>query len=260
MKRSPRPPRTPSNLSDTVHQRLNSYAMAASAAAVGVLVLAQQSEGKIVYTPVHEVIPRGHPGLLLLDLNHDGTADFKFENWWNNDRSLGPTGSLSAFPAQKANGVLGYGTADKIGLVYFASALRAGARIGPKASFFSAKFIDWMYRAGYAWGPWKNVKNRYVGLRFILHGKTHYGWARLNVSTGQNLKITAVLTGYAYETIPNKPIGAGQIKGTDEATSGIGQPEDAISTPSPRSATLGVLAAGAHARSLRRRQSLGATR
>jgi hypothetical protein len=101
VKRSPRTPRTPSNLSDVVHQRLNSYAMAASAAAVGVLVLTPRCEAKIVYTSVHEVIPRGRPGLLLLDLNHDGTADFKFENWWNNDRSLGPTGSLSVFPAQR---------------------------------------------------------------------------------------------------------------------------------------------------------------
>ena len=53
MKRSPRPSRTPSNLSDSVHQRLNMYALAASAAGVGMLALAQPGEARVVYTPAH---------------------------------------------------------------------------------------------------------------------------------------------------------------------------------------------------------------
>ena len=55
-------------------------------------------------------------------------------------------------------------------------------------------------------GPWNNVKNRYLGLKFQIKGKIHYGWARLNV-TGSGLgTIVATMTGYAYETIPNKAI------------------------------------------------------
>jgi len=59
--------------------------------------------------------------------------------------------------------------------------------------------------------------DRYLGLRFSIKGKIHYGWARLNVKVaeGSDFDITATLTGYAYETIPNKPIVAGKIKGTD---------------------------------------------
>ena len=47
-------------------------------------------------------------------------------------------------------------------------------------------------------------------------GKIHYGWARLSFQV-QNFSITATLTGYAYETIPNKPIIAGETTGQDVA-------------------------------------------
>jgi len=60
----------------------------------------------------------------------------------------------------------------------------------------------------------------------------HYGWARLNVTTFSG-EITATLIGYAYETIPNKPIITGKAKGPDVVTV---QP-----------ASLGQLATGASA-------------
>ena len=67
-------------------------------------------------------------------------------------------------------------------------------------------------------GPWvaggKGVKNRYLGLKFKINGKFHFGWARLTVSTA-NKRISATLTGYAYETIPNKPLITGKTKGPD---------------------------------------------
>ena len=61
-----------------------------------------------------------------------------------------------------------------------------------------------------------DVKNRYLGFKFQIKGKIHYGWARLNV-TGSGLgTIVATMTGYAYETIPNKAIVAGRTKGTED--------------------------------------------
>jgi hypothetical protein len=241
--RSLRPRKTVA-LCDSLHQRLNMYAAAAGAAGVGLLALSQSAEGKIVYTPAHVVIPRGYPGVVLLDLNHDGIAYFMLENWWNNDPD-GYTGSLEVFPAHpgNGNGILGYGTADKLGWLYFASALRAGARIGPgrRQSFFSAKYADWLYRVP-SWGQWKDVRNRYLGLEFMIEGKTHYGWARLNVFANVNtFKITAVVTGYAYETTPNKAIIAGRTKEQGDAE----QPAPTfLKTRAEESATLGALALG----------------
>ena len=85
--------------------------------------------------------------------------------------------------------------------------------------------------SGYFHGHWVNVKNRYLGLKFQIKGKTHYGWARLSVQAIS--QISATLTGYAYETIANKPIIAGKTNGPD------------VITVQP--ASLGHLAAGASA-------------
>ena len=39
----------------------------------------------------------------------------------------------------------------------------------------------------YSWsaGPWAHTTNRYLGLRVMLNGQTHHGWARLNVDHSQ---------------------------------------------------------------------------
>jgi hypothetical protein len=70
---------------------------------------------------------------------------------------------------------------------------------------------------GWHSGKWYNVENRYLGLKFETEGKAHYAWARLSVK-GHAMSITATLTGYAYETLPNKLIIAGKTKGADVIT------------------------------------------
>jgi hypothetical protein len=52
-------------------------------------------------------------------------------------------------------------------------------------------------------------------LRFRIDGKTHFGWARFTIKA-QARGVVATLTGYAYETVPNKPIIAGKTKGSDD--------------------------------------------
>ena len=54
----------------------------------------------------------------------------------------------------------------------------------------------------------------YLGMKFVIQGKAHFGWTRLNVGC-TNTKVNATLTGYAYETVPNKPIIAGKTHGPD---------------------------------------------
>jgi len=76
------------------------------------------------------------------------------------------------------------------------------------------------------------VTHRYLGLRFAIHGKTHFGWTRLDVIMSSDAHIQATLTGYAYETVANRPIVTGKTKGPD-----------VITLP----ATLGHLARGASA-------------
>ena len=61
--------------------------------------------------------------------------------------------------------------------------------------------------------PWAGVTNRYLGFKFLIDGQVHYGWARVSVPDIYDV----VVTGYAYETIPNKPIIEGHTFGPQSA-------------------------------------------
>jgi hypothetical protein len=62
-------------------------------------------------------------------------------------------------------------------------------------------------------------------VKFAIHGKTHYGWARIQWN---GIGSTEYITGYAYETIPNKPIIAGKTKGPDVITVQPGTVSDSL--------------------------------
>jgi len=62
-------------ISDSLNRQLNTYALVASAAGVGLLALGQSAEAKVVYTPAHKWLPVNKN--FYLDLNHDGVNDFQ---------------------------------------------------------------------------------------------------------------------------------------------------------------------------------------
>src|SRR5208337_4365554 len=124
----PQPHKTPSKLSDSVHHQLSMYALAASAAGVGMLALAQPAEAKIIYTPANENIGP----TTYLDLNHDGINDFKFINTVRTSNrpeecSQGTNGNLAVYGVRPANKIFGQSV--------WASALPAASYIGPGGKF-----------------------------------------------------------------------------------------------------------------------------
>ena len=124
-----------------------------------------------------------------------------------------------------------------------AAPLPKGTRIGPNGAFKHRTYGAGMAYAGKGTtcGPWARQSNlqAYLGLKFTIKGKIHFGWARVKVDTLQR-PFSVILTGYAYETIPGKTIIAGATKGPDDA-----EPTAALSRHSPEPATLGALALGA---------------
>jgi len=254
VKHAPRSSGTPANLSGLMQQRLNMYALAASAAGVGVFALSQAAEAKIVYTPVQRVI--GVNQTIPIDLNHDGKTDFSLQNLADTFESTGQ-GFLNALPARQSNGVDGFGSS--LFRRPYGFALKAGNRVGPKAQFVFGKYIYMLYANATrgCHGSWNDVKNRYLGLQFTIKGKTHYGWARLNVSCDTlNRRVSAVLTGYAYETVPNKAIVTGKTKGPKDVSDLEPPTPEALRSPArePAGLDLGLLAMGAPAFSIWRQQ------
>ena len=218
----------PADLPESLCHRLNSYALAASAAGVSVLALASASEAKVVYTETHQVTRARVP--LFIDLNHDGIKDFVLRTTYYRG-SYFEVGLDASGYRNINNAVAGRRFSHSSYFLSAASALRAGARIGPKRKFpvhhpfMAVEFFNGDRSQYSDLGPWaakgKGVRNRYLGLKFVVHGEVHYGWAKLSVTLGhrrQTDDVIGTLTGYAYETIPNKAIVAGKTKGTDVVT------------------------------------------
>jgi hypothetical protein len=81
-----------------------------------------------------------------------------------------------------------------------------------------------------------------LGLKFLINGQTHYGWAHVTVNGSR-----AVLNGYAYETVPNQPITTGKTSGPVEV--GESLPVEIPAQP----ATLSALAWGSQGLDIWRR-------
>jgi hypothetical protein len=254
MKRLSPPLEAAPNFSESLHQQLNTYALAASAAGVSLLALAQPSEAKIIYTHADVVIGRNQHR--AIDLNHDGIPDVVIV-----EHALHlPIRSsvLLAEPAQ-GNGIEeGKGSRGSSG---WAAALKAGANIGYTQQFNQTSALMAFCGEFGCDGYWYYTQARYLGVKFRIKGKMHFGWARFKNSSAYG----ATLTGFAYETVPGKSIIAGAMRGADEdATSNpdFANPDDpgsgaSLTNPIPdksQPASLGMLALGAHGVPLWRRK------
>lgn len=237
MSRPSRSAQKVANLRKPLVRDLAAYALAAGAAGVSAGALTEQASAQVVYTPAHQLIHSKQQ--LAIDLNHDGVTDMTIREIPCSLGTYFPANSLQAVPAQ-AGGVLIFSGAQ---------ALPAGARIGDGNFFYPSPIFmlnQTDYGVYYA-GSWAFAPPSYLGIQFPIEGQTHYGWARLNVQFNSYARdIDVLLTGYAYEAQPNKPVRAGYLRG-DDGADGMLAAENALQ---PRRAerdsrTLGALARGA---------------
>jgi hypothetical protein len=246
-------PRKTVSISNSRHRQINTYALAAGAAGVGALALAQPAEAKVIYTRANiKIIQNG--GLITFDLNNDGIPDFGLSNKFTSISS-NQLWTLKAVQVRQANEIREGQPCYPEELC--AAALPKAAKIGLKGQFQQDPTSGLLMMELAVCdscsnnGPWLNVKQAYLGLKFVIKGKIHFGWARVKLTHKMSGPIQATLTGYAYETIPGKTIIAGATHGPDDDA----QPAPAsIKTRTPAPAALGVLALGAPALPVWRRE------
>ncbi|MFZ0321559.1 MAG: hypothetical protein WAL56_20710 [Candidatus Sulfotelmatobacter sp.] len=222
-------------------RQLEGYALAAGAAGVGWLVVAQPASAEIVYTPVNQTIP--FDTTFNLDLNNDGIIDFQIKNHEVN--VVRYRADLFMLPVAASNRAAGEEFAP--------SALPGGVTIGENTKFPKdgvGKLAEWFFSFSTTlgpryWGNWRHASNRYLGLKFVVNGEIHYGWARLSVNCVFWRPVSAKITGYAYETEPNTSIDAGQTKEFDGGVSDA-DPARWLNLPglSGQGKSLGMLALG----------------
>ncbi len=182
----------------------------AYAAAAGAISFVPSLHAQVIYTKTNIALKDGSA---LIDLNHDGVADFtlvnsEFSSYYFRGGFLNVIGY-----AQESPYVLGQGA--KSG--YVALAVPHGVPIGsdspaefrPDQGLTSMAHDFNSYNGKGLGGHFANAGERYLGLKFTLNGQVHYGWVRVDVYATVGGSITAILSGYAYESTPNKSIPAG---------------------------------------------------
>jgi hypothetical protein len=233
-------PRLASVLSPRLNQSLISYVAAAGAAGVALLAISQSAEAKVIYTSTNSKVEPS----VSIDLNNDGIVDFTVHNF---DPPFGHSIWLFAQPAA-GNFVRGFDNGADVGFFGVPNGPAGFFATGSsyfKQGVFMAKFFQYSHSS--FTGPWAGVTNRYLGFKFLIDGQVHYGWARVSVPDIYDV----VVTGYAYETIPNKAIVEGHTFGPENAA--IAPPLD-LPAPPTQPATLGLLARGADTLAIWRRE------
>jgi PEP-CTERM motif len=212
-------------LPEGANKRLTAYALAAGAAGVGVLALAEPAQADIITVTT----PISIPG--AVSINDKTVLDFR--------TFIIGAGTTAAVFALVAEGSM-LATTSRSRTVPLP--LGKGALIGPGGRFFGGGVLETVafHVTGgrTAFGPWAN-RSAYLGFKFLSNSKTHFAWAHLKVES--NLK--GLISEYAYDTVPGQSIEAGQ-------TSAIPEP-----------GTLSLLALGAAGLAvLRKRKASAASR
>ena len=167
---------------------------------------------QIIYTDIEPDYASANLGdLYNLDLNNDGTVDFTlsniyWENYWEyfaelNANPNGVNGAISVHPWATHMQALNYG------MEIF---LNPHITYGDGQSYAPISYMV----SGYCFGSetgcnydWAYTSDKYIGLRFLINGQIHYGWARLDVFYG----LEWTLKDYAYQATPNTMILAGEM-------------------------------------------------
>ncbi|MGA3349084.1 MAG: hypothetical protein ABSC33_08670 [Candidatus Sulfotelmatobacter sp.] len=256
--------RTP--LTPKLDKNLINYALAATAAGVGIMALAQTAEAKVIATQVNLVVPI-NGGVIQFDINGDGIPDFGLSattfgtSFGGQVRHQGrpplggfARGKLLCIPEQAGNGVATINS--------FAAALPPNIQIGPGRHFAQKTvdmadiFVTGCGGSSLAYGDWKGTHppHAYLPVEFTdAGGALHYGWVRISSKETGATHFNATIDGYAYETVPNKPIMSGAVSGP--VAEQMSPPtSDAFASPAPKVASLGALALGARGLTAWRRE------
>ena len=205
----------PNNSGDNLQKKIKSY----SALAGAFVALTPVAHAGVVYTEIDPDTTLFSGEVLQIDMDGDQIVDF----------SLAPTIITYAYGTgsvvfninyalafvRPGNAIAGststFTTSGGSTLTFqIPYALNPGISVGSSMSFNSntephtlGAFISGYYTLV---GNFNNVTDKFLGVRFLINGNTHYGWIRLDVQMSGAGAPNISVKGYAYEDVPNTPI------------------------------------------------------
>ena len=175
-----------------------------------------------------------------IDLNHDGITDLSIVASHFRDSHSG--GGFNAYGKiwLSMNSAIGSHAIPKGMIIDKAGTFKGGRQTLAYAFSFGSPRTS---GANGASGPFANITNKYLGVRIVIKGQVHEGWIRLTLAS-KGYDISGVITGYAYDTVPNEVgLAAGQIGGQIKPPTADGK----AVIENAAAGSLGVLAAGSPA-------------
>src|SRR5215469_831823 len=207
-------------LSRPIENRLLAYAVVTA----GAVALTTPASASVVFTKTHITFDHG---FLNIDLNHDGSPDFTLHNF-----SFGTSSTVRVITVKGGSSAAGVITSAKSS--HWAYRLPRNYPIGTGV-VQSFRYQNVYIPSG---TPFR-LQNKFLGLRFKINGQFHYGWARIATRGNFFSHLTLQLTGFAYETQPDKTILAGDTGSGVTDASAANETELDSGQPS-----LGVLSLG----------------
>jgi hypothetical protein len=165
------------------------------------------ANAQIVYTDVNPDITS--TGTYNLDLNNDGITDFIIAHT-TSTATHQPCGTRTSnfikITPQGSNAIISSGN--------FPVKLSNGSTINSSSltwnntanQVLTESFWNIITCQSYIISEWYSVVDGYLGFKLILNNNTYYGWARLNTTAAS----TFTIQDYAFNSIPNQPILAGE--------------------------------------------------
>jgi hypothetical protein len=251
--------RMPAKLSQPLENGIAAYALAAGAAGVATLALVTPAGA----TPVCKTLSAelSYTATFAFDPAHQPVAPFNIAQSFHTFSTLTSTGVNRGFFTRNLPGA--EAVVSSKGLV---ADLAPGARVGPGGHFGKGRSYGLIFTFTPSSGATSQHhrgnlhfgQTNYFGFRFLIAGKAHYGWIRLEatiVKGGRTPSIDTKIKAYGYESSPNTPILAGSCSAVgesdrrDDATSSSGATASGANRTKNATppASLGALALGAQA-------------
>ncbi|MFN0276518.1 MAG: T9SS type A sorting domain-containing protein [Chitinophagales bacterium] len=184
-----------------------------SAMAGAFIAVGTDANAQVTYVDISdELVEIGE--LFEMDLDGDSQGDLLFQvvstsgGSWSFNRVFGYISTSVYSMGDPSNNVIGYSGA----FLPYGSALNSGDNIGAGEDFLSVynvAFLGSIY-GGITYGPWADQTDKYLGVKFIVGGNTHYGWVRMDATVGP---VSLTIKDYAFDATPDMAIAAGDVGG-----------------------------------------------
>ncbi|MFM9943741.1 MAG: T9SS type A sorting domain-containing protein [Bacteroidia bacterium] len=174
-----------------------------------------------------------------LDINGDGTSDFSISA--ARVSFLGVLSSYVRMSPQGSNAIITT-TFNQVKKLVLGDTISSSQAWQDTTGQVLKSYSQYGFDPPTTKGEWNTVVDGYVGLQLTNAGQTYYGWVRMDVTVSLS-SASMTIKDYAFNSIPNQPILAGQTTTTGIIENSSASSINLFPNPATNHLTIDLLAA-----------------